>query len=78
MVDLLKGVSPACKLTLETEKPLVDVKGIARRLNIKPERVYALVRRRLIPFHKVGAQLRFDSEEVLTATRRAINTNINV
>ena len=53
-----------------TERRLVDVEELAAILHVRPERVYTMVRRRQIPFHKLGKSLRFDLRKVLEATAR--------
>jgi len=53
-----------------TEGKLLDVNELAAILHVRPGHVYAMVRRRQIPFHKLGKSLRFDLQKVLEATAR--------
>lgn len=47
-----------------TAEPLLDVHGVAARLNITVRHVRRLVAERRIPYLKVGSLLRFDPVEI--------------
>ena len=49
---------------------LLGVDELAMILHVRPGHVYTMVRRRQIPFHKLGKSLRFDLRKVLEATAR--------
>ena len=54
----------ASGLTSRPVEPLLDVDGVAARLNITVRHVRRLVAERRIPYLKLGNLLRFDPEEV--------------
>jgi excisionase family DNA binding protein len=45
-------------------KNLVDVKWIADLLGMKTSNIYSLVRKRKMPFLKIGNLLRFDIDDI--------------
>ncbi len=51
------------------QKPLLDLSEAAAMLKVSERGLRHLVAARKIPFHRVGRQLRFDSDELLDATR---------
>ena len=56
--------SGASRLASRQAEPLLDVDGVAARLNITVRHVRRLVAERRIPYLKLGNLLRFDPEEV--------------
>jgi excisionase family DNA binding protein len=52
------------ELVAAREASWLDVPGAAERLACSKHRIYALVRDRLIPFHKDGGRLLFRPEEL--------------
>lgn len=46
-------------------KKLVDVKTLSEMISVKTKTIYEWVRKRLIPFYKLGHLVRFDVDEVL-------------
>ena len=54
----------APRLASRQVEPLLDVDGVAARLNITVRHVRRLVAERRIPYLKLGNLLRFDPEEV--------------
>ena len=56
--------SDASRPASRQAEPLLDVDGVAARLNITVRHVRRLVAERRIPYLKLGNLLRFDPEEV--------------
>lgn len=50
-------------------KALIDPEAVAKLLGISVRGVYRLASAGELPFHRVGRQMRFDPDELLTATR---------
>lgn len=61
--DLIGGDVGAASASTQPARAL-DIAAVADRLSVSPHTVRKYVRLRLIPYHKVGAAVRFRPEDV--------------